>query len=459
VTNRLLSGSGQLDQVLGGGLPANTINLIAGLPGTGKTVLAHQYVFHNASPDRCAIYFATVAEPFDKLVRFGQTLSFFDPQAIGQSIFYEDMHRTLAENGLEGTLEAVERALRERRPGIVVIDSFKALHAYATDEAAMQRYAHELASLLSAFPATSFWLGEYSPDEMPTSPPSAVADAVLSLSTRATGLRETRLLSVSKLRGSGFLSGDHAYRVTTDGLRVFPRLADPVDPEGYHVAGERRSSGIALLDDMLADGYFPGSSTLVAGPTGAGKTVMGLHFVFQGLRVNEPGVIATFEEHPSQLEVMAKGFGWSLAESAVDVMYRSLVDLHVDEWVYELLETIERTGARRILIDSLSNIEVVSPDQVRFREYVYSLIRRCSRTGVSLLMTTELPDLFQVTRLSDSGISPICDNVLLLQHALSDSRMKRSVIVLKTRASVHDDHVRGFTIGSKGVVLEEEAAP
>jgi circadian clock protein KaiC len=186
---------------------------------------------------------------------------------------------------------------------------------------------------------------------------------------------------------------------------------------------------------------------------------MGLHFVFQGLRVNEPGVIATFEEHPSQLEVMAKGFGWSLAESRVDVMYRTLVDLHVDEWVYELLETIERTGARRVLIDSLSDIEVVSPDQVRFREYVYSLIRRCSRTGVSLLMTAELPDLFQVTRLSDSGISPICDNVLLLQHAISDSRMKRSVIVLKTRASVHDDHVRGFTIGSKGVVLEEEAAP
>jgi circadian clock protein KaiC len=458
VTDRLLSGT-RLDQVLGGGLPGSAINLVAGVPGTGKTVLAHQYVFHNASPDRCAIYYSTAAEPYDKLVRFGQTLTFFEPAAIGQTVFYEDMQQTLVDEGLEGTLELIDQHLRERRPGIIVIDSFKALRAFSQDNAEMQRFVHRLASRLSTFPVAAFWLGEYTQDEIAEAPEFGVADSVLSLSTTVAGFRESRFLSVLKLRGSDYVSGAHAYRISADGLQVFPRLADPADPVAYRLEDERQSTGIALLDQMLMDGYFPGSATLVAGPSGAGKTVMGLHFVFRGARKGEPGVIATFEENPSQLERMANGFGWSLTEEGIELMYRSLVDIYVDEWVYDLLETVERVGARRVLIDGVSDLKLASPDEVRFREYVYSLTQRCSRLGVSLMMTMELADLFQVTRLSDAGISPIYDNVLLLSHSPFNSSMSRSVTVLKTRASRHDDHRRNFNITSSGMILQEHVVP
>ncbi|MGZ4371663.1 MAG: RAD55 family ATPase [Gaiellaceae bacterium] len=458
MTDRLLSGT-RLDQVLGGGLPGNAINLIAGVPGTGKTVLAHQYVFRNASPDHgCAIYYSTAAEPYDKLVRFGQTLTLFEPAAIGQTVFYEDMQQTLVDEGLEGTLELIDRDLRERRPAIIVIDSFKALRAFRQDDAEMQRYVHRLASRLSAFPVAAFWLGEYTMDEIAEAPEFAVADSVLSLSTAVAGFRESRFLRVLKLRGSSYLSGVHAYRISADGLQVFPRLADPADSVAYGLEGERQSSGIAFLDQMLMEGYFPGSATLVAGPSGAGKTVMGLHFVLHGALNGEPGVIATFEENPSQLERMAQGFGWSLTEG-IELMYRSLVDIYVDEWVYDLLETVERIGARRILVDGVSSLKLASPDEVRFLEYVYSLTQRCSRLGVSVMMTMELADLFQVTRLTDAGISRIYDNVLLLSHSPVGSSMSRSVTVLKTRSSRHDDRVRDFIITSSGMVLQEQVVP
>jgi circadian clock protein KaiC len=257
------------------------------------------------------------------------------------------------------------------------------------------------------------------------------------------------------MRGSGFASGSHSYRISSAGIRVFPRLADVAATADYVLSPARVPSGIAPLDEMLEEGYFPGSATLVAGPAGIGKTVMGLHFVFSGAKHGETGVIATMAENPSQLERMAQGFGWSTEEAGIEVMYRSPVDLYVDEWVYELLETIERTGARRVLIDSLSDLEYATADSVRFREWVYSLTHRCSRSGVSLLMTMELPDLFRVERLSDAGISQLASNVILLQYVRGLTNLGRAVTVLKTRSTAHDPHIREFTITRDGIVLGE----
>ena len=153
----------------------------------------------------------------------------------------------------------------------------------------------------------------------------------------------------------------------------------------------RISSGIPPLDTMLAEGYAPGSSTLVAGPSGAGKTLMGLHFIFSGAASGEPGVIASLQENPSQLQKVARGFGWSLDDERVAVMYRSPNDVYIDEWVYELLHLLERTGATRVLIDSVSDLQYAAPDPVRFREFIYSLMQRLSRLGISPIMTSEIP--------------------------------------------------------------------
>jgi len=459
VTERLLSGHEPLDALLGGGLPANAISLIMGLPGTGKTIVAQQYVFRNGRPDSPAVYFSTVSEPLEKIVRFAQSLDFFDQSAIGTSVFYEDLGAALSSEGLAGAGRLVAAVLRERRPGLVVIDSFKALHAFESDDRDFRQFLHELAGRLTAYPASSLWLGEYEDAEAATMPEFAVADAILDLATEQFGQREIRFLQVRKLRGSGFRSGRHAYRLSSGGIHVFPRLADVPDATSYDLSRVRVSSGIPALDELLADGYWPGASTLIAGPSGSGKTLMGLHFIFNGARAGELGVIANLQENATQLRRIAAGFGWSLDEPGVEVMYRSPVDIYIDEWADELFRAVQRTGATRVLIDSLADLRLAAPDETRFREFVYSLVQRFSRQGVSCLMTFETHDLFGTGLLAQGAISHLSDNVVLLRYVQEQAEIRRAVSVIKTRASRHVPVTLKFDIGPDGITLGDPISP
>lgn len=450
---RLSSGHRRLDAVLGGGLACDALTLITGAPGTGKTLLAQQFVFSNATVERPALYVSTVSEPLDKILRYGRSLTFFDEDRVGKDVFYEDLGALLDERGLPAFVERLEQVIAQHGPAIVVIDSFKALHAFAREPSDFRWFLHDFAARLAASGASSFWVGEYGPDDIAREPEFAVADAIIQLSSVLSRERETRVLQVLKLRGSGFLSGQHAYRLSERGLDVFPRLADISDATDYPLLERRISSGIPALDTMLRDGYWPGACTVVAGPSGSGKTVMGLSFIFGGAAQGEPGLIANLQENPSQLERTVRGFGWSLRDPGVSLLYRSSVDLYIDEWVNEVLETAEASGVRRLLIDSVGDLAFASPDAVRFREYVYSLVQRCSRQGISVMMTMETPDLFHLARLSESGISNMSDNVILLQFVRHESQVKRALTVLKTRASLHEPEIRQYVITGKGIVL------
>jgi circadian clock protein KaiC len=456
---RLHSGHQPLDEVLGGGLPGNGISIIMGLPGTGKTITAQQYTFHNARPDRPAVYFSTLSEPLEKILRFGQALSFFDASAVGTSVFYEDLGLVASRDGLAGVGDHVATVLKQRRPGLVVIDSFKALQVLAGDDAAFRQFLHQLAGRLTAFPAAALWVGEYEPRDVALSPEFAVADAIVELATVPFDQREKRFLTVRKLRGSGFRSGQHAYRLTPGGLHLFPRLADIPAAGSYPLGDHRIPSGIPGLDPMLGGGLWPGACTMVAGPAGSGKTVMGLHFIFGGARHGEPGVIATLQENPSQLQRMLGGLGWPTAHPAVEVMYRSPVDIYIDQWVYELLEAAERTKARRVLLDSLFDLRMAAVDETRFQEFMYSLVQRFSRQGISLLTTYEMPGPMTTPSPSGAAISYLSDNVIMIDYHHDHGTLKRSLAIVKTRASAHSIDMRQFSIGPDGITLSATPTP
>ncbi|HEY2655411.1 MAG TPA: ATPase domain-containing protein [Solirubrobacteraceae bacterium] len=455
MTERFSSGDRRLDAVLGGGLPANALNMIIGLPGSGKTILAEQFMFHNASPQRPGMYLSTVSEPLEKILRYGERLAFFDAEAIGTSVFFNDLGDTLNDGGLTDVLGRVRRLITDRQPGVIVIDSFKALSAYAPNLQAFRHFLQELAGILTALPTTTFWVGEYASEEIATAPEFAVADGIISLTTRREAERAIRHLEVLKLRGTGFMSGEHTYRISEHGLHVFPRLAESLPVESYELQTGRMSSGIAAIDQMLADGYWPGASTIIAGPSGSGKTLMGLHFIFNGAATGQTGVIATLQENSTQLDRIVTGFGWSLADDSVELMYRSPVDLYLDEWFYELLEAIDRTRARRVFIDSLGDLRRAAVDELRFREYLYSLVQRCANRQISVMMSQEVTALFGISHMSEDGISHLSDNVILLQFVHRNAQLRRAVTVLKTRASRHDPDVREFKITPHGIVLDD----
>jgi circadian clock protein KaiC len=457
VTERLPSGSERLDEVLNGGLLKNAINLIVGVPGSGKTILSQQFAFRNATRDEPALYLSTLSEPLDKILRYGEGLTFFDAAAIQDGrVIYEDMGQVLGEHGLDDVLVAVDRYLKDLRPGIVVIDSFRAFHAFATDLGEFRRFLYNLTRLLTATATTSVWNAPYTREQALEAAEFAVADGIIALHIKQVAEREVRVLQVLKLRGSAFRSGEHAYRLSDAGLKVFPRLADAQDHSDYQLSDQRAATGIEALDEVLGEGYWAGASTLIVGPSGIGKTLMGLHFLFRGAETGEPGILATFQENVSQLARIVASFGWSLDNEKVHVLSRSLVDMNIDEWVYELLDLVDKTKAKRIVIDSLPDLMTTAPGVIRFREWMYSLVQRCSRAGISLMMIVEVPELFQLRQISEHGVSHLADNVVLLQYAQDGPELARALTVLKTRAQHHRPMVRRYEITSAGFKLGDE---
>ena len=218
-----------------------------------------------------ALYLSTVSEPLDKILRYGQSLDFFDTSAVGSRVIYDDLGQALNDGGLTGVLTQLTALLREHRPGLLVIDSFKALRAYAAEAGEIRRFLHNLAGQLSAMAVSAFWIGEYDAAEAADAPECAVADSIISLRAQRSAEQEVRVLQVMKLRGSGFISGQHAYRLSPQGLTVYPRMADNVSVDAYDLVFDRTTSGVPLLDGMLSDGYWEGTSTLVVGPPGRAR--------------------------------------------------------------------------------------------------------------------------------------------------------------------------------------------
>ena len=180
---------------------------------------------------------------------------------------------------------------------------------------------------------------------------------------------------------------------------------------------------------------------------------MGLHFVFAGAANEEPGIFVTLQENRTQLARVIGRFGWSIDNPNVTIIDQSPVDLYVDELVYELLDRIHEVGARRLVVDSLNDLIVAAPDPMRLREFLYSLVQRCARLGVSLMFTYETMELFRITRLSELGMSHIADNVVLLQHVQDGPQMKRAISVLKSRGSMNSAVISEFNISTDGITL------
>ena len=457
---RLPTGNPRLDSVLNGGLPKNSINLIVGVPGSGKTVLSQQIAFTNATKERPALYLSTLSEPLDKIVRYAQEFRFFDREAIRDGrVVYQDIGRVLGQQGLDEVLTSIDQYLKSLQPGIIVIDSFRIFHFFAADVPRFRQFLYELTLRLTASATTSIWNAPYTRGQALEAAEFAVADGIIALDIKQVAERETRVLQVLKLRGSDYWSGEHSYRISGDGVTVFPRLADSLGEVPQQLSPGRTATGIAALDQLLGGtGYWTGATTVVAGPSGIGKTLMGLHFVYAGARSGEPGIMATFEESKPELARVVSGFGWSIDQEHVHIFHRSLVAIRLDEWVYELLDLAEKTGAKRIVIDSLPDLMTATDDPIRFREWATSLAQRCTRAGIGLMVLMETPDLFQIQRVSGDGISHIADNVVLLQYVQEGPKLSRALTVLKTRALGHEPTIHRYEITNKGFTLGEVVA-
>ena len=456
-SERMSSGNAEADHILGGGFPGNSINIIMGHPGSGKTIFAEQLIFHNADDDRPILYLTTLSEPLAKVVRYLQGFRFFDESKLGSQVVYEDIGPQLAKEGAGALIPALKDAIRSMSPKIIVIDSFKAVHDLAPTVAERRRTVYEMTALLTAYGTTAFLLGEYTEDDILNYPEFAVADGIVELSRRRLGNRDERFLRVYKLRGSRYLEGAHAFRITDAGLDVYPRLVSPQIPEGYEPVSERISTGVEGLDAMLDGGFWRGTTTLLAGPSGAGKTTIGLQFALEGARRGEPTLYMNFQENPTQLVRTIRGLGFDLEEAqaqGLDLVYASPVELQIDSIIVDMFRRIEQRGVRRLVLDAVGDLASAATDTQRLHDYLYALVQHFAvRTITSVLNLETMGNTIGGGGVQNA-ISYLSDNVLLLTVE-GETRTRRALRVLKTRGSAHDTRVREVEITAGGLhVLE-----
>jgi circadian clock protein KaiC len=461
IIQRLPTGVPGLDELLGGGIPEFSFNLLAGTPGSGKTTLAHQIMFSLANPDRRALFFTVLGEPPLKMLRYQQQFPFFDITKVNQSIRFVNLASDLLEGDFDRVLARIAAEVQDFSPSLVFVDSFRSVvqSAKAMDAGAsgLQHFVQHLGMQMTSWQATTFLIGEYLAPEAESSPVFTVADGILWMSQLVHRDAMVRKIQVVKMRGQAQSLGVHTFRIGDDGVEIFPRAVLKAGiSETLQISGDKRmSTGVPTLDQMMGGGLPVGYSLLLVGPSGSGKTVLATQFLAEGVRAGEPGVIAAFEKSPNQL--LSHQLNAMVKNGDVGVINTRTLDLSIDEILHDLVAMIIRMKAKRVVIDSLSGFELALASVFRedFRESLYRMIAVLTGMGVTVLMTAELEDRYTVLRFSSYGNAFLADAIIMQRYVELDGQFKRVISVVKVRGSDHSKDIRFFDIARDNITIGE----
>ena len=456
---RLNTGIAGLDTLLKGGLVSGASYIIQGRPGSGKTILANQIGFNHVRSGGRVLFATLLAEPHDRLFSFLSTLSFFDKTQIGENIQFVSAFDTLENEGLDDVVKLLRREISRQKATIMILDGLLNARSKAELPIDTKKFISELQGHAAFAGCTVLFLTSSQLDD--GSPEHTMVDGVIEIGEESVGPRTVRRIKLRKTRGSGALSGVHEFEINDGGIAVYPRMesffARPSQPDSDRLT--RLSSGIESLDSYIGGGLTASSVTLVAGPSGAGKTSIGMQFMAQ-CSATEPGLYVGFYESPQRLRLKAASLGHDFtaleASGALHIAWNPTTAGLIDRLGYELLERVEKHQIKRVFIDSLGGMARVAADKTRVLDFFSALMGELRARGVTVLVTWEIQSLLgsQVDAPAPD-LSSIVDNLLLVRFEQKGSELQRQLSILKIRDSAFDPSLLEVVMGGPGISVKK----
>lgn len=463
--SRINTGVRNLDEILYGGMPLRELIILAGSPGTGKTTLAQQIIFNNATSEKPALIFQTLSEPTAKTLGYLGQFSFYDLKKLENgSVTFVDLGEILRAKGLEQAVDLLMSHIKKVKPSFVVIDSFKVFEDLAQDREELRKFSYEVAVNLMAWECTSFFLGEFSAKDLETNPLFSIVDGIISLKIRQESGEYQRFIQVIKMRGTDHSRDEHAFAIQPSGVEVYaPRVTIQRKPESDDtIPGNgpyRIQVGIPKLDNLLGEGVPSGSSFLVSGVAGTGKTLLLLEFIYRGAKeFGEKGVFFSFEETRERIIANAKGMGWDIEEQIrignIKIIFIPQPEIVIEKHLLMMKECIESMGAKRIAVDSSSVFvhKVLAPQVVREKIFqLGTLVQMAQAVG---FFAADIP--YGSDKLSRFGVEEtVVDGIILLTASNNNKTLRRDrfLEIYKLRNTAHANGRFKMEIGNHGIII------
>jgi circadian clock protein KaiC len=453
---RLETGVRNLDAIFTGGLPKGSVMVLSGPPGSGKTILAQQICFHNASATDRVLYFNTLSEPTAKTLRYLKQFTFFDANKLEQAIRFVDLGVILRSKGLEQTSALLMEQVKKIKPAIVVIDSFRVFDDLARSKEELRKFSYEIAVNLMAWETTALLTGEYDEGEYATSPLFSIVDGLLVLAQRESSGEHQRFCRLVKMRGTNHSRDEHSFLITSHGIDVFAPGVTIQRQPGAGGPQARCKTHIPKLDEILGPGIPWGSSVLVSGVAGTGKTVLSLEFIYRGARAGEKGILFSFEETEDRLRATARGLGWDfdreIERGMIEIVFIPQPEIMVEAHIHMMRERIEAMKARRVVIDSVSVFLHKVKEPQLSREKVFHLCSIVQNAQAVGFFATDIP--YGSSQISRFGVEEtVVDGVVILSSTEEGMERQRYIEIYKLRNTAHLKGRHSMMIGHDGVSI------
>jgi len=453
--SRIASGIPGVDLILGGGFMTGSVQLLLGRPGAGKTIFANQFAFHLASAGHKAAYVTLLAESHARMLSHLAAFSFFDPDLVSRRILYMSGYGVLEQSGLDGLLELLTRTIREQASSLLVIDGLTTAKEFSPTTTAFKRFLLRLSTSASLTSCTTLLISAHA-NASSAHPENSTVDGIVVLKKRHEGPHVIREFEIEKMRATRYALGRHAFDIDNAGLHVWPRLESlPVGDAPVHHGEKTLGFGISGLDALMGGGVLPGSSTAILGTTGAGKTLLGLSFLAEGVRQNQPGLYLGLREPMSHIMHQAKRIGLDIEPACrsglLTLMWFPPAERRLDALAWQLVDKVEHGSKQRVFIDGVEWFLPMLVYPERLQRFCSALLAKLTE----LEATTVLAEI--VARKQETAelllkVSP--NNILVLREEKRGRQTVKTIVALKVQGSQHDLSPKRIYISNHGLFVE-----